>query len=220
MADPLVDNDVVLKVCCYGLDAALITTLAKYGGTPAMLPLARYVVLGRIKRDRSLQSQETALAALERVLKDLGIVEPDEAEIHLAASFEAAAQARNLELDGGESQLLAILISRGLKLLITGDKRAVRAIEELAADKLTCGSIACLEQLIATILAQLGPVVLRQHICAEPAADRALTACFACRSSVIDLASIEEGLRSYIADLRKVASKVLVGANDLSGLVA
>lgn len=221
MADALADNDVVLKACCYGLDIALVAALQEVGvGVPAILPLALYVVSGRIRRDKLLSGREVILAALDRVRATFGIVEPDEEEIHLAASFEAVAQARNLELDGGESLLLAILLRRGLRLLLTGDKRAIRAIEQIAADHFQIASVACLEQLMTAILGHLGVIGLRERVCTEPTVDRAMTLCFACKSSAVDLDSVTAGLRSYIADLRKGASRVLIELDDFSVLVS
>lgn len=220
MTSALVDNDVVLKACCYGLDDAMIAALGGAGvGVPAMLPLARYVVSGRIKRDKLLIRRDVVLAALDRVRATFGVIEPNDEEIHLAASFEATAQARNLELDGGESLLLAILLRRGLRLLLTGDKRAIRAIEQIAADHFQVASVACLEQLMTEIMRHLGVTTLRKHVCTEPTVDRAMTFCFACESPVVDLESVVGGLQSYIADLRKAARRVLIKSDDLSSLI-
>lgn len=220
MTDALVDNDVVLKVCCYGLDEALSSTLCKAGvGVPSMLPFAFYVVFSRIKRDKFLVRRSVALAALDRVRAAFQLIEPDQQEVSLAAAFEATAQARNLELDGGESLLLAILLRREARLLLTGDKRAIRAIEEIAAAQFTTASVACLEQLMMSILDDLGVGDLRERVCSEPTVDRSLTNCFACMSSMVDLEAVTEGLNSYISDLRNGARRILVSSDNLSGLV-
>lgn len=220
MPDVLVDNDVVVKSCCYGIDEPLLELLDDIGTVPLILTVARFVITGRIKRDRSLVDRERACASFERSIGRLREVEPTEAELAIAADFEAAAQALNLELDGGESQLLAILIERRLPLLFTGDKRAIVAIERIAADMLPGPSIVCLEQIMTTLLGRIGLAMLRERVCTEPAVDRAMTSCFACRSTVIDAASVEEGLRSYVGHLRKSSSRVLLKADDLSVLVS
>lgn len=220
MPDVLVDNDVVLKSCCYGIDELLLELLDDVGATPLILAVARFVISGRIKRDRSLVDPERARASFERSIGRFREVEPTEAELAVAAEFEAAAQALNLELDGGESQLLAILIERRLALLLTGDKRAIVAIERIAADMLPGPSIVCMEQVMTTLLGRIGLTRLRERVCAEPAVDQAMTSCFACRSTVVDAPSVEEGLRSYVGHLRKSSSRILLQADDLSVLVS
>jgi hypothetical protein len=114
---------------------------------------------------------------------------------------------------------LAILLRRGLRLLLTGDKRAIRAIEQIAAEHFQVASVACLEQLMTEIIGHLGVTTLRERVCTEPTVDRAMTSCFACKSSVVDLDSVAGGLRSYIADLRKAARRVLIKSDDLSSLI-
>jgi hypothetical protein len=219
MIDVLVDNDVVLKSCCYGIDEPFLELLADMGAAPLVLAVAKYVIKGRIRRDQSLVDRDRAYKSFERSIGLLQEVEPTEAEVAMAAEFEAAAQALNLELDGGESQLLAILIGRRLPLLLTGDKRAITAIERIAGDTLPGPSIACLEQVVVTLLGRIGLAKLREQVCAEPSVDRALTSCFACRSTVVVATSVEEGLRSYIGHLRKSSSRALFEADDLSALI-
>ncbi len=219
MPDVLVDNDVVLKSCCYGIDEPLLEFLDDVDATPLVLAVAKYVIEGRIRRDRSLVDRERARASFARSFGRLLEVEPTVAELTMAAEFEAAAQALNLELDGGESQLLAMLIERRLPLLLTGDKRAIVAIERIAGDALPEPCIACLEQVMAMLLGRIGLARLRERVCAEPGVDRALTSCFACRSTVVEATSVGDGLRSYVGHLRKSSSRILLEADDLSVLV-
>lgn len=218
MPDVLVDNDVVLKSCCYGIDEQLLEFLDDVEATPLVLAVARFVIEGRIRRDRSLVDRERARASFARSIGRLRQVEPTDVELTMAAEFEAAAQTLNLELDGGESQLLAMLIERRLPLLLTGDKRAIVAIERIAGDALPGPSIACLEQVMTMLLRRIGLARLRERVCAEPSVDRALTLCFACRSAVIEATSVEDGLRSYVGHLRKSSSRILIEADDLSVL--
>lgn len=220
MPNVLVDNDVVLKSCCYGIDEPLLELLDDVGATPLILTVTKFVIAGRIKRDRYLVNRERADASFNRSFVAWLEVEPTETELALAAEFEAAAQALNLELDGGESQLLALLIERRLPLLLTGDKRAIVAIERVAAERLPGPSIVCLEQVMLTLLRRIGLARLRERVCTEPAVDRAMTICFACRSSIIDVASVEEGLLSYVDYLRKSSSRIMLDADDLSVLVS
>jgi hypothetical protein len=220
MPEPvLLDNDVVLKVCCFEIGAELISCASMGGMPPAILKVAQYVVRGRIKRS-TLTDREAAERTLREMLDLMGTTEPDEEELQMAAAFESAAQARNLDLDSGESQLLAILTHRDFKLMLTGDKRAIRAIEEIAGEALKSPRIACFEQVMASILQQTDPQELRAKICRERVVDRAIAICFACSSAAVSIASIFDGLRSYTDDLRKVAQRVLLPSDDLSACTA
>jgi hypothetical protein len=217
MFNAVVDNDILLKVCLYQLDKEFLELLSQTTLVGAVLPVACYVVRSRLEHLGSA-SPTAVCGALERLLSGLVAAEPDTDELQLAAIFESDAQRQNLELDGGESQLLAMLITRGLRLLFTGDKRAVRAFERLADHPMPEGFVCCLEQVVSTLVRRFGVSSLRDRICNEPAVDKAISACFACRSSIEDLASVIEGLSSYIRDLRHSAHRVLVAVDDLSSL--
>ncbi|HUY08601.1 MAG TPA: hypothetical protein VMW80_04015 [Candidatus Dormibacteraeota bacterium] len=142
------------------------------------------------------------------------VLEPTATEQELAADFESVAQGRGLSLDVGESQLCAIVIERGVRFLITGDKRAVVSIDRLLDDEWRLealkGRIRCLEQLVKHLLSD-GPRFsgVREAICSEPAVDTALTMCFGCWGAGSTLGAVIEALDSYIRDLRSRAARVL-----------
>jgi hypothetical protein len=132
----------------------------------------------------------------------------------MAADFELAAQRAGLSFDVGESQLCAILICRLTPMLLTGDKRAIQALEELldSEDRLSslCGKVRCLEQLVLDVLrAGTNPDTLRGMICAEIDIDKTLTICFSCHSQDGPRQDYVDGLQSYVADLRQRAIRVL-----------
>lgn len=216
----LLDNDVVFKVACYALDGETIAAATIDDIPPAMLGVGRFVVRGRLARAPNIADRARATAAFERMLAAMSLVEPDDAEMAAAADLEAEANRRDLELDGGESQLLAMLANRACKLLITGDKRAIAAMAIVAAAQ--AGShVACLEQLIAHVVSAKGTAAVRPRICAEPNVDRAVTGCFACSSPAApDDADVAGGLASYIGHLDRSAPGVLVPGHDLSSLAA
>jgi hypothetical protein len=218
MAEALVDHDVLLKSCRYGVDQEFAALLSDLGLSPTLLPVARFVVGKLLERHYKGRDGSSAFAAFDRALGTWSFIEPDEDELLLAAAFEAEAQSRNLELDVGESQLLAILISRRWRALLTGDKRAVRAIEALAGGAVS-GRLACLEQAIASMVAKLGLAFVRERVCSEPGADGALANWFACRSQDVSEENCRAGLRSHITDLRRSAPQALHPPDDLSGLV-
>jgi hypothetical protein len=216
----LLDNDVIVKVCCFNIGTELIDWASRGCIQLTMLTVAQYVVRGRIKRSTQLSDRNAAESTLRNVLNVMESTEPDDEELRMAAEFESVAQTRNLELDSGESQLLAILICRCRRLLLTGDKRAIHAIAEIAGEQLKSPRVACFEQLMSSILQQTNVEELRTKICREQFVDRATAICFACSSLETPVSSIFDGLRSYTNELRKVAQRVLLPSDDLSACIA
>jgi hypothetical protein len=154
------------------------------------------------------------------MLAGLSLIEPDDDELAAAADLEAEAIRRDLELDGGESQLLAILVNRRCSLLVTGDKRAIAAMASVAIAQ-AGGRVACLEQLMSQILTLYGADSVQPRVCAEPNVDRAITSSFACSSRVVpEAADLLVGLKSYIADLDRSAPGVLIQGHDLTSVAA
>lgn len=213
----VVDNDVVLKVACYSLHDEFIGSTTIGGAPPSLLSVGKYVVEGRIKRTHRLVDRDRALASFEAILAQASMIEPDDTELALAADFEAAARECGLELDTGESQLLAITISRACCLLLTGDKRAIRAIAAVCPAKVA-ERIACLEQLIAQIVQTAGLARVQAKVCSEPQTDQALSICFGCSSGGVDDDNVFAGLKSYIENLQEDAAGVLLPGGDLTGL--
>lgn len=206
------DNDVLLKGACYGLLKPLVSTVS--GRDPVgILGASRFVVAKKIARNQLRGDPARAAASFATFVSENEILEPSLDERHMAGIFEAIAQELALNLDVGESQLLAILICRCLPCLLTGDKRAIKSIERLLdADERVngaAGKVRCLEQLVLDTLKVIDALAIRAAICAEPNVDRALTICFSCGSSQVNSTTIHEGLESYIADLRSHAPRVL-----------
>ena len=209
------DNDILLKGACYGLLSAVISTVS--GDEPVgILGTSRFVIPKRISRHGLRGNLNVVHAHFTDFLKKNEIIEPSADEQQMAATLEEAAQRLSLNLDAGESQLVAILVARNLQCFLTGDKRAIASIDALLDSDsrlgLIVGKITCLEQLITVALGTLDKDQIRSAICAEPSVDKTLTICFSCSSKDGDLATILTGLASYIADLRKKAPRVLAAA--------
>lgn len=214
----LVDNDVVIKVACYALvdETLAATTLART--PPAMLGVGRFVARGRLARDRRVRDRARALDALERLLSVVVPLEPEERETSLAAELEAGAIRLNVELDGGESQLIAMLMTRGCPLLVTGDKRAVAALAALAVAGLS-GRVACLEQVLADVVRVRGADAVRAAVCSEPGADTALSLCFGCSSAKPpNEPAVLDALSSYAEHLRGRCGDILLAGPDLAAV--
>lgn len=212
MTEALLDNDVIIKACRYSLTSEALSSLQQRGFEPAMLAAAKFVVEDRLRRHAPATS--TALGMFEQFLRECRSIEPTDGEIEIAAAFEETAQNLNLELDAGESLLLAILIKRKAALLLTGDKRAIRAIEEIAPAEVA-QAVACLEQLFSTLNVDWGVNQIQSRVCTDQAADAALTNAYGCRSGGSSAEAVADGLRSYIEHVRRDCARTLAHAPEL-----
>lgn len=210
----VVDNDIILKGACYGL----LPDICRGGAEVAaedlgVLSSCRFIVADRIRQHGSLRDANRALQALAPFLEAAITLDPTEDEQRLAADIELGAQELGLPLDTGESQLCAVVVERSIPAMLTGDKRAVIAMEQLLEAcgwlSYACGKVRCLEQLVLAMIDRIGPDTVRACICAEPGADNALGICFSCHDGVATEAAIIEGLRSYIDHLRAQAPHIL-----------
>jgi hypothetical protein len=207
----LVDNDILLKGAQYGLLFPFATAIPGNDGPVGVLGAARFVVQDRLLR-RS--SEDSAVQEFLRFLDENIELEPTPEEENIASAIESCAQRADVDLDAGESQLCAVLISRAVPLFVTGDKRAICAIELLfdAYEVLLAiaGRILCLEQLVCIILEIAQVDAVRKAICGKPDADKALSICFCCTSfTTTSKETIQAGITSYVADLRTKAPRVL-----------
>lgn len=208
-----VDNDVLHKGACLGLLSQLIAAIPANIAEVGILGAARFVVRSKLGKAKLVRGSQSAIQALEEVVKHAVVLEPTSEEEKLAAELEYAAQLANLNLDEGESLLCAIVILRVYPWLVTGDKRAVGALERVlrALSKIEefAGKVLCLEQLFLRLLNSGQASDIREAVCAEPGVDRALAICFSCSSPSVALESWIDGLRSYIASLRTTAPTIL-----------
>lgn len=220
----LIDNDVILKACCYNAVQELIDGISGASRTVYALGVARFVLSRAISKAKNIANKQRAGDCLAFLLRCVEPVEPDSAEIQFAAELEEMAQAHCLALDGGESQLLAVLVNRSFAFLFTGDKRAIRAIEAVVSmcglSEFAAGKVACIEQIVLTLVTRHGSEEIKRRVCSESAIDQALAICFSCASGISDHSSILHGLTSYIADLRRSAPTVLVEFDDLSTVIS
>lgn len=205
-----IDNDVILKLTYYGL---LGVEPLGYSSDHhiSILTTARYVVGSRLRRDNKGQDTTELMRRADSFFSMAEATDPTPEETELATNIEAAALRIGLELDTGESLLTAISLARSFDLLLTGDKRAIAAIETLL-DHVSgliplSGRVACLEQIALSLIEAVGIEVVRAGVCGCPQADTALAICFSC--SVPSLSFDPAGLRSYIESMRLRASRIL-----------
>lgn len=205
-----VDNDVVLKIASYGVRSIVWPDAGRETG---VLVAARFVIESAIARGRG-RDKTRAVAELRAFLQDATPLEPTSAEVQAALSIEQAAQRAHLQLDAGESQLCAIVLARAMRLLQTGDKRAVHSLEQLlpTVDELAplCGRVLSLEQAMLAALSDGTRFdAMSAALCAEPDIDKALSICFGCYGIGAPLEQAKENLGAYIRDLRAKAPRML-----------
>jgi hypothetical protein len=217
----ILDNDVLIKICGYRIADDVLLAFQCIGPL-ATLAVTRIIVRKQIRRSSRIVNKAAAEGELDALLEQLQSIEPTQEEVDLAAEFEEAALAQNLPFDTGESQILAVIVFRATMLMLTGDKRAIIAAGPLLA---ACnrpdacdGRIVCFEQIIWAILRHRSTSDLQSHLCCEPALDKTVAIVFRCSFSgqPVVQAAVEEGLRSYIGNLRASAPKVLFQEDRLS----
>lgn len=214
MVTSLMDNDVLHKATAYGLFASMLAIPRLNKEVYGALGTAKFVVGKKLSKRPPSRGVDVALAEFTAALGMLKEIEPTPEEVETAAYIERQAQQQNLELDTGESILCAVLLSRHLGHLLTGDKRAIKAIEALNAAGQYSGTfkskMICLEQLIYWLVNNYEVNKIRGAVCADRAVDNALTSCFSCYSPEVPNDACIEGLKSYIQSLKQAAPTVLI----------
>jgi hypothetical protein len=213
MSYAVIDTDILLKGACYNLLAEFVSAIPPPQAKVGVLGAARFVIHSKLTRSKPIGQAKKIISTIEIFINTVEVLEPTDQEVKVAADIEFLAQERGLNLDVGESQLTAMVVIRDLEWMITGDKRAICALENLLNDLPIMSKlgrrIVCLEQLVRRSLEVASPAHIRAAICSEPDVDRALTICFCCTNPASTLDSWIAGLSSYIEDLRKSAPTVL-----------
>jgi hypothetical protein len=211
--DTVVDNDLILKSVSYGF--ADVFWPDGEPGSIGILGAARYVVRHEIDRGSLNRGACAAQADLSVLLARCEELEPTDEEIDLAAQIELCGQEHGLALDNGESQLAALVVTRDLPLLETGDKRAIAGLEEARChlqvlDALR-GRVRCLEQIARRLIgAEEAFEDLSAGICGEAGVDKSLSVCFGCfGDSPADRATALEALEQYVREVRDSAPAML-----------
>jgi hypothetical protein len=209
----LLDNDVILKICSFGLVDDLFDLFVSHNQSCWILGVAEFVIGKHISTSKRIANRHEAAAAFQRMLQSSMRLEPNADEIALAALFESHALIGGADLDPGESLLLAVLLRRSAHLLITGDKRAIRAVHQLALTlelvHPAAGRLVCLEQVMVALCDFLGFANVAIRVCSAPLVDQAMAICFGCATGQTDEGNLLEGLCSYISHLRGTSGDIL-----------
>ncbi|MEZ2320791.1 MAG: hypothetical protein ACBR15_17520 [Microcoleus sp.] len=201
----LIDNDALLKLARYGL---LDEAIAIFGCTPAdaiVLATAKYKLLPHKNRLRFCKDEESA-TRLEAFLRtsnqlDAGLADPDILDLLNDVP----------NIDTGEALLFAVGASNSNTLVITGDKRSIKALcshDSVAdASKALAGRVVSVEVLFS-MLAEYQFTLIQERVRAKPDVDKALNNSFGVTVPA-DLESVKEGLNSYIRDLHSKTGTLL-----------
>lgn len=214
----LFDVDVAWKVCAYSAAKSFIKATGTVPQPACMLAVTPFVLRSLAKRQPGVDSALDLDQQVDHLTSNAGILNPTPEETAFAEDLEERAARLALEFDVGESQLLSVLVHRNAELLLTGDKRAIRAMHSLAVSDID-GRIVALEQVIATMLGADGLSPLRDAVCVNPRVDRALTNCFACASPEVTADDVNAALASYVRSLRAESGGLLYDALDFSAIV-
>ncbi len=211
MPEAAFDTDILTKCSIYEiLDKAVVTFTA--GTTAFVLGSARYTVPAQLRR-LTPQSSGSKVEHFNKCIDLVTILEPTKEEGELAARLELTAQAVSASLDAGESQLVAIVVKRAITLLITGDKRAIKALhllQKIDTDAQDInGKVVCLEQVLQALLECGNEMNIRNAVCSNPQVDKAASICFACHATDTSLKDWKLGLSSYIGALNAEAPGIL-----------
>ncbi len=191
----LADNDIIHKLACCGLLQELLQWL---GAPPAeiwVLPSMRFMLRKKLKTDTA------ALAELNQFL--LQVSDLPAADIHVLDLFP-------LEMDVGERQMLAVLVSTPeVEHMVTGDKRALRLIGSMCAtdaaldQRLEDARVDCLESIMLALIDLFGFEAINAKAMRGLQSDKVLQASFGAKKLEVNS---KEALAYYLSDIRRDAA--------------
>lgn len=108
-------------------------------------------------------------------------------------------------INPGEALLFAAAAEEGA-MVISGDKRAIKALKELESHRdALAGRIVVLEALLLRLCRDLGTEVVQQRVRPLEGLDTVVRVCFSSQAS-----DPEDGLRSYLEDLQRTVSPLIL----------
>lgn len=193
----VVDVDALVKLAHWGL-------LGELEGATGIPPKRQATVesirFRAARRDPKLFRDAAVADCLAVALSQFGAAWRPDAEV--VARLQGIAG-----LDAGEITLIAMLCSDSYAVLVTGDKRALRALAAPGLEDIAeriAGRIACLEQVVLSALDRLGVGTLATLIEPHRDLDVAVRCAVPLPPDAVEL-EVRKGLLSYIEDLRKDA---------------
>ncbi|MGF1521492.1 MAG: hypothetical protein ACFBSF_04135 [Leptolyngbyaceae cyanobacterium] len=202
----LIDNDALLKLSCYGL---LDETIAFFGCSSAdvfVLATAKYCLLPVKDRLRFCRDEDSA-TRLENFLKTASSISAQAVNPDLLDTLNSIPN-----IDAGEAILLAAGAVEKDTVIITGDKRALAVLcshEDVAGVSYAWESrVVSMEVLFLHLITHSQFAHVQDCVRSKPRLDKALTIAFGF-SEPADFNSVQEGLTSYVQDLRNMTGMLL-----------
>lgn len=197
----VVDVDALVKLAHWGLLGELEGAT---GIPPERQATVESIRFRAARRDPKLFRDATVADYLAVALSQFGAAWRPDAEV--VAHLQGIAG-----LDAGEITLIAMLCSDPQAVLVTGDKRALRALAASGLEDIVervAGRIVCLEQVVLSALDRLGVGTLAKSIEPHRDLDVAIRCAVPLLPYPVEL-DVRKGLLSYIEDLRKDAPSLL-----------
>jgi hypothetical protein len=193
------DNDILHKLAAFALWEEARAVLTVGPKQVLLLPTAPFV-LGLKDPATAVNRHGTALASrLQKTVAASGTVEES------PAVEDQVALAGVLGIDQGEAILIALASRSPPSVLLTGDKRSLRAL----ATEPTCapivehlaGRVVVLEQVVRAIVSTYPFEIIRDKVVPAVAVDTAIRAVWG-SGALAKRADVLAGLEAYIQDLR------------------
>lgn len=193
------DNDILHKLAAFDLWGEARVVLSVSPKEVLLLPTAPFV-LGLKDPAKAMTRHGTAVASrLQAMVAASGTVE------EFPAVEDQVALAGVLGIDQGEAILIALASRSPPSLLLTGDKRSLRAL----ATEPTCaaivarltGRVVVLEQVVRAIVTSFPFEIIRGKVVPAVAVDTAIRAAWG-SGALAKRADVLAGLDAYIRDLR------------------
>jgi len=151
---------------------------------------------------QSIEAAKTVVFAVE-AMSPAGTPDPE-----MLALLSAIPQ-----IDPGEAVLLALLARDTANKLLTGDKRAIRALAANAAAKHFEGRLICIEQILDNALRLNGRDWFLANVCPNRSIDKAVSMILGSRCDA-QLEILNAGIQSYVNELIRLRDpSILVASN-------
>lgn len=208
--DLLLDNDVICKICAYGLGAELISTYSS--STIHVLPTAKYVFgTAKPKNKQVKYEQKYGKETCDNISHFLSQVQ----EVSWVDATTPAVVDMSMiyNLDEGEAVLFAAAADRAPKsFVVTGDKRSIRV---LATDD-RCATIRraldrkiiCFEQAMLDLIDVFGFTHIRTKVASVIPGDPAVQKAFANGQNTDEMIATSI-FKSYVNKLRQASKNLL-----------
>jgi hypothetical protein len=197
----VVDVDALVKLAHWGLLSELEGAT---GVPPERQATVESIRFRAARRDRKLFRDPAIADDLTAALGHFGAAWSPDADV--VARLQGIAG-----LDAGEVTLIGMLCSDPQALLVTGDKRALRALTAPGLEDIVeriAGRIMCLEQVLLSALDRMGVGALVAAIEPHRELDTAVRCAVPLASHAVEL-DVRTGLGSYINDIRAQAPSLL-----------